>query len=1188
MLSATAAVVCVMLGQVILRGGGSAVDAPIVEVSARGVEVGGDEPRVIGWDAVREVLGPPHAQQAARFADVSVAVWRARLRLARGDIALAAPMFDELFKTYRSLDGPTALLVAEGTLRCRLERRDAAGAVEPWLVALRCRRAGWKVAGDPPLKPLLDEGTGLVPDLPPMLTTNLLGALPQEWNDPLARSLARLYAGEQLSETTADSAVLLVSDITGALRAGNASDAAGRDRLRAVIDQHPGAWREAWARAALGASGLSSESPAERTAGVLELLSVVSRFDADLPMLSAWCRERAAMEIERAGDAASAARMRSGSPGAAVAASSDEALERYLQDHGLDRLLAENLWRRFNATPRQEQLELAKRLAALYSRMIVSASDPAAQRAIEDSVDRLLAAAPEADTIELRLNLARAAFARVEPVLDRWRLRLGVETAAIDAMARVGVLARDLADIAGRAQQRVLALERQEDAMRASDDRVLVEALAAARRHRSLARFHAGWACTLGAEFDPQHRDVLAAEAQKHFGWLLNAAPGESAKPEAAAVQLFRFEHVARAAVGAAVAEALRGGTDAGMRWLDLLENAEGVAAEVSEQVFIRRIQVLGMTGRWELLQNWVSARRAADGKGDRAPRLSTAEARLIAVLATESRPSAESDRAAARRLASTAVEHLLLNAEWGHARDLAERYPELTRGDSFTALMTRGLQAIERARAALPPAMPDTKPPAEVAGMFTRAVQEFEIAARAASTEAHRGAAMLMLAATLFESRADAATLLRASEGFESAAANIADKPRAADALWMAIRAAEAAALEPQASPDLTARRDRLLAEFVGAHPLDARAAEVTLRRALSAQGPSEAIARELLAIPESSPAYLTARREAARVLYENFRVAAQSERAFAARRFVAVAEPLLAADARQAQPPISDAAAAQRAGAFALRIADALLAASPPDVAGALRALDLVAQLAAADAIADPEAAAEIEFRRLQIALIRGDGALAESLIGSIRARSERFGAMCDAVLFEEAAKRWESTRASPDDRSRAEAAERLVAEGRRLLSIEETPAATHLASPDWTMIRVTIAQAAAELWRTRRDAAQRDLALLLYRIAARERPNDAGIIRGSAEIDEAAGEWASAAEKWALLLGSLDAGTKAWHESKLRLLGALARSDPPRAAQLLRQHRVLYPDDGPPEWRARYAEIARRLRELGEGTP
>lgn len=1186
MLSTTAAVVCVMLGQVILRGGGRAVDAPIIEVSARGVEVGGDEPRVIGWDAVREVLGSPHAEQAAPFAEISEAVWRARLRLARGDVALAAPMFDELFKTYRALDGPTALLVAEGTLRCRLDRRDAAGAVEPWLVALRCRRAGWKIAGDPPLKPLLDDETGLVPDLPPVLT-NGLDALPHEWSDPLARALARLYAGEQLSETSADSAVLLVSDVTGALRAGSAPDAAAHERLRVVIDQHPGAWREAWARAALGASGLTSDSPAERTVGVLELLSVVSRFDAELPMLSEWCRERAAMEIERGGDAAGAARVRSGAP-AAVAASNDEALERFLQDHGLDRLLAEHLWRRFNATPRQEQLELAKRLAALYSRMIVSASDPAAQLAIEESVDRLLAAAPEADTIELRLNLVRAAFGRVEPVLDRWRLRLGDETAARDAIARVGVLARDFADIAGRAQQRVLALERQEEAMRASDDRVLVDALAAARRHRSLARFHAGWASTLGAEFDPQHRDALAAEALKHFGWLLNAAPGEAAKPEAAAAQLFRFEHVARSAVGAAVAEALRGGTDAGMRWLDLLENTEGVAAEISEQVFIRRIQVLGMTGRWELLQNWVNARRAADSAEDRTPRLSTAEARLIAVLAMESRPSAESDRAAARRLASTATEHLLLNAEWGHARDLAERYPELTRGDSFTALMTRGLQAIEHARSALPSTMSDAKPPAEIAGMLTRAAQEFETATHAAPGDAHRGAAMLMHAAALFESRADAATLLRASERFESAASNIADKPRAADALWMAIRAAEAAALEPRASPDLTARRDRLLAAFVGAHPLDARAAEVSLRRALATQGPSEAMARELLSIPESSPAYLPARREAARVLYENFRTAPESERAFAARRFVAVAEPLLAADARQAQPPISDPAAAERAGAFARRIADALLAASPPDIAGAVRALDLVAQLAAAGRIADPEAAAEIEFRRLQIALIRNDGALAESLIGSIRARSPRFGAMCEALLFHEAAERWDTARDAPDEKSRDDAAQRLVSAGRKLLSLEDTPAAAYLASPDWTIIRVTIAHAAAELWRTRRDTDQRDLALLLYRIAARERPNDAGIIRGSAEIDEAAGEWASAAEKWSVLLGAMDAGTDPWHECKLRLLGALAVTDPPRAKELLRQHRLLYPDDGPPAWRPRYAAIAQRLRDLGEGTP
>lgn len=331
MLCATTAVVCVVLGQVILRGGGRAVDAPIIEISARGVEVGGDEPRVIGWDAVREVLGQPHAEQAAQFAEVSEQVWRARLRLARGDIALAAPMFDELFQTYRTLDGPTALLVAEGTLRCRLDRRDAAGAVEPWLVALRCRRAGWKIAGDPPLKPLLDDGTGLVPDLPPMLLAGAVGAPPVwaglPWSDPVVQSLARRYAGAADTDAPAPdaAAITLVSSVTRVLTPGAPPPPAAQEELITLTREHPGEWREAWARAALGAALLRSDDEPTRTTGVLELLKVPSRFERELPLLSAWCRERAAGEIERRGDHAGAARVRAAEAPESSAAGGDHA-----------------------------------------------------------------------------------------------------------------------------------------------------------------------------------------------------------------------------------------------------------------------------------------------------------------------------------------------------------------------------------------------------------------------------------------------------------------------------------------------------------------------------------------------------------------------------------------------------------------------------------------------------------------------------------------------------------------------------------------------------------------------------------------------------------------------------------------------------------------------------------------------
>lgn len=308
------------LAQVVLRGGGEVVDAPIVRVSRQGVEVGGDEPRVIGWDAVREVRGE-HAEAASAFMGTAERAWRARLRLARGDVALAAPMFDLLFREFRDEAGPTALLVAEGALRCRLEAGDEAGAIEAWLAALRNRRAGWKLAGDPPLRPMLDEATGLAPALVPRAISDAarpataIDAGAHESRDAAIGTLAGLYRtapGDAAPPPAPgeDSGVLFVRRIVEARAADGAARAAARAKLIEETRAAEGTWREAWARAAVGLSLLDEPEREQHELGVIELLHVPARFSASLPRLAATCLRASAAELDKSGDAAAAAKLR--------------------------------------------------------------------------------------------------------------------------------------------------------------------------------------------------------------------------------------------------------------------------------------------------------------------------------------------------------------------------------------------------------------------------------------------------------------------------------------------------------------------------------------------------------------------------------------------------------------------------------------------------------------------------------------------------------------------------------------------------------------------------------------------------------------------------------------------------------------------------------------------------------------
>ena len=115
--------------QVALRGGDT-INDPVVSVTIEGVQIGGASPRLIGWDRVRQVEGE-HADAAQAFAELSDVAWRARTRLERGDVTLAQPLFEELFETYDGVDGPTALIVAQGLLQCRLATLAQPAAVAP-------------------------------------------------------------------------------------------------------------------------------------------------------------------------------------------------------------------------------------------------------------------------------------------------------------------------------------------------------------------------------------------------------------------------------------------------------------------------------------------------------------------------------------------------------------------------------------------------------------------------------------------------------------------------------------------------------------------------------------------------------------------------------------------------------------------------------------------------------------------------------------------------------------------------------------------------------------------------------------------------------------------------------------------------------------------------------------------------
>jgi hypothetical protein len=195
---------------VILRGGVEPVKGLSAVAALRGLEVQQGTAKAavtIPWDMVRDVEGATIPGLESELA-IGQDLWRARIRVERGDEALAEPLFTKHWERYRSQDGSTTAVIAEGLLRCALAKNDLRAAVEPWSVCLRIGSNG-EPSRYPDLPGILDDTTGLLPELSPFLPTSTRPDLADALRDA-AKSMSAAQAGVA-SEATARLARILAA-----------------------------------------------------------------------------------------------------------------------------------------------------------------------------------------------------------------------------------------------------------------------------------------------------------------------------------------------------------------------------------------------------------------------------------------------------------------------------------------------------------------------------------------------------------------------------------------------------------------------------------------------------------------------------------------------------------------------------------------------------------------------------------------------------------------------------------------------------------------------------------------------------------------------------------------------------------------------------------------------------------------
>ena len=334
------------------------IEARAADASAAGLEVtttgrGGQEVReLLPWDMVRDVSASGVRHSARDYLAMATDLWRARIRIARGDTTLAAPLLAKHWETLRDAGGPTAQLAAEGLLRCAIVDADKGAAIEAWTVSLRLAAAGMATRF-PELPPVLDPATGLLPAIPPFAPASVRAELLARCDATLARATPKdeppeaAVAGNALrrfAEIARLSDVLAAPDASapaaaskppaaGAADAPRASpsartleglaaivrapDAPALDRALSEFDranQDPPAFLASWRLAAIGTARarIARAAPADvrsalLTSAALDLLAVpASRLDAT-GLIDSFALESAAALMREAGDAATAA-----------------------------------------------------------------------------------------------------------------------------------------------------------------------------------------------------------------------------------------------------------------------------------------------------------------------------------------------------------------------------------------------------------------------------------------------------------------------------------------------------------------------------------------------------------------------------------------------------------------------------------------------------------------------------------------------------------------------------------------------------------------------------------------------------------------------------------------------------------------------------------------------------------------
>jgi hypothetical protein len=323
---------------VIRRDGLEPLRGRIIVIDDAGVTIRADDlspSRLVPWDRVRDVQAASSYPRLDERLAMAEELWRARSRLERGDAALAESIFERLFDQSRGRTNETALIIADGLLRCRLNRMANDLAVIPTLEVIRLRRAGVETDRYR-MKPAVYDGEyQLCPAVPSVwMDSPRLARLESDLErydaqgDEVVAAMAALYQQalrimhdvesepgrifDEIRHARQHPGVRLMRDLVTLID----PDAEGADRRRSAesrlarLSDHDRPWIEAWHRYFSGLSLVSSDGDGRNERGIATLAHLPVHFTQSQPYLAGLAMHRIIMHLESSGRTEPAASIR--------------------------------------------------------------------------------------------------------------------------------------------------------------------------------------------------------------------------------------------------------------------------------------------------------------------------------------------------------------------------------------------------------------------------------------------------------------------------------------------------------------------------------------------------------------------------------------------------------------------------------------------------------------------------------------------------------------------------------------------------------------------------------------------------------------------------------------------------------------------------------------------------------------